>query len=213
MWFDARPAAPDWSDAQRQLSRADPAMRDLIRRVGPCTLAPRRDHFVVLCQSIYNQQLSTAAATTLFNRFRDLFPRRRPTPPLVKDALSGGIDEPTLKTAGLSRQKRAYVLDLATHFVDGRIDTARLKRLPDEQVIAALTQVNGIGRWTAEMFLMFVLNRPDVFPVDDLGLQEGVRREYELTARPTPKQLLPLGEPWRPWRTVATWYLWRGGDQ
>lgn len=210
MWFEQPLTRPDWSAAQKHLSRQDPRLRELIRRVGPCTLAPRRDYFVVLCQSIYTQQISTRIAGILFGRFRELFPGKRPTPQRVLDALSGGVGEEALRACGLSRQKKSYLIDLSRHFVDGRIPTRRLGRMSDEQVIETLTEVHGIGRWTAEMFLIFVMNRPDVLPVDDLGLREGARRVFNLPGRPTGKELTALAEPWRPFRSIATWYLWRG---
>jgi DNA-3-methyladenine glycosylase II len=114
-----------------------------------------------------------------------------------------------MKRVGLSRQKAAYLEDLAEHFISNRIPTRRLARMADEEVIEALVAVKGIGRWTAEMFLMFVLNRPDVLPVDDLGLREGARDVFGLGARPTAKELIAMGEAWRPYRSIATWYLWR----
>jgi DNA-3-methyladenine glycosylase II len=200
-------AAADWSRAITHLRRADPAMRRIIRRVGPCTLAPRRDYFVVLCDSIYSQQLSVRIASILFDRFCAAFPRKRPTPRRVIELLNSNGQ--ALARCGLSRQKRAYILDLAQHFIDGRIPTRKLARMSDEQIIDALLCVNGIGRWTAEMFLIFVLNRPDVWPADDLGLQESYRRFFKLKSRPTRKQLVPLGDRFTPYRTVATWYLWR----
>jgi DNA-3-methyladenine glycosylase II len=118
-----------------------------------------------------------------------------------------------LRHCGLSRQKAAYLRDLAQHFVDGEIPTRRLSTMPDEAVIESLVRVKGIGRWTAEMFLIFTLNRPDVLPVDDLGLWDGIKDIYGLNARPTPKECIALAEKWRPWRTVATWYLWRRGTR
>jgi DNA-3-methyladenine glycosylase II len=185
-------------------------MAKIIRRVGPCTLAPRRDYFVVLCKSIYTQQISTRIATILFNRFRDQFPLRRPTPGRVLKLLeSRPADDELAKRVGLSRQKRTYVIDLSRHFLNGSIPTRRFASMDDEQIIESLTEVNGIGRWTAEMFLIFVLNRPDVWPVDDLGLREAYRIAYKLDERPKPRELVELGERFRPWRTVATWYLWR----
>ncbi len=171
-------------------------------------LAPRRDYFVALCKSIYSQQLSVVVAATLFGRFRDQFPARRPTPQRVYKYLKNGGTE-GLKRVGLSRQKGAYLLDLAEHFLSNRIPTRRLCKMTDEQVIEALVEVNGIGRWTAEMFLIFVLNRPDVLPVDDLGLREGVREIYNLPKRPSPKEVITIGETWRPFRSIATWYIWR----
>jgi DNA-3-methyladenine glycosylase II len=208
MWFEPPPEVPDWSVAVRHLRRVDKRMAAVVDRVGPCTLAPRPDPFVALCQSIYSQQISTAIATILFGRFRLLFPRKRVTPAGVLKVFDT-TPEAVLKQCGLSRQKHAYIRDLAEHFVAKKIPVRQLPAMTDEEVIGALTEVNGVGRWTAEMFLIFVLNRPDVWPVDDLGLQEGVREVLELPARPKPKETLPLGEAFRPWRSVATWYLWR----
>ena len=208
MWFEPPPRDPDWSPALKHLRR-DPVMKKLIARVGPCTLHPRRDHFVVLCKSIFTQQISTKVATTLFGRFRDQFPMRRPTPARVAAFLRGG-DEQLIRACGLSRQKRAYVLDLAERFAAGDIATRRFSRMSDEQIIESLTRVRGVGRSTAEMFLIFVLNRPDVLPVDDLGLREGAKVAYGLKERPGTAALADLGERWRPYRTIATWYLWRG---
>jgi DNA-3-methyladenine glycosylase II len=181
-------------------------MRKIIAKVGPCTLAPRRDYFIVLCKSIFTQQISTKIAAILFGRFCELFPRKKPTPARVIDVLR---HDHHAKHCGLSRQKRAYLLDLAKHFDSGEIPTRRLARMSDEEVIESLTRVKGVGRWTAEMFLIFVLNRPDVWPVDDLGLREAARAAFNLPARPTAKELTALGERFRPYRTLATWYLWR----
>jgi DNA-3-methyladenine glycosylase II len=208
MWFEPPPADPDWKRAARHLCRVDPVLAKIIRRVGPCTLHPRRDYFVVLCKAIFTQQISTAVAAILFARFCQLFPSKRPTPNLVLEAIRNGNGE-VLKKCGLSRQKAAYIEDLAQHFADGRIPTKKLGRMCDEDVIEALVEVNGIGRWTAEMFLIFTLNRPDVLPVDDLGLREGVRDVYGMPERPGAKALTEFGERWRPYRSVATWYIWR----
>jgi DNA-3-methyladenine glycosylase II len=198
-----------WSEATRHLRRVDPVLRRIIDRVGPCTVAPRRDYFVVLCKAIFNQQLSTTVAATLFGRFRDLFPMRRPTPGLTLKMLEGSGAQSAMRACGLSRQKAKYLLDLARHFQNGEIPTRQLSSMDDEAVIDVLTRVHGIGRWTAEMFLMFTLNRPDVLPVDDLGLREAVRDVYKLPTRPTPKEVIERGETWRPYRSAATWYLWR----
>lgn len=207
MWFQTPCVDPNWSKAAAHLARVDSTLKKIIRQVGPCTLAPRRDYFVVLCKSIFNQQISTKVAAVLFARFRNQFPRQRPTPQAVIEFLKG--DPEQVRAVGLSRQKAIYLRDLAEHFVDGRIPTRKLCRLEDEAVIDALVGVKGIGRWTAEMFLMFTLNRPDVLPVDDLGLREGVRDIFKLSERPTPKEVIEMGEKWRPYRTVATWYIWR----
>lgn len=210
MWYTDTPPQVDWSAAQQHLSRSDPAMRRLIKKVGPCTLRPRRDYFVKLCQSIFAQQLSTTVATVLFNRFRDQFPLRRPTPQAVLRFLRTS-DEDAVRAVGLSRQKRKYVEDLAAHFADGRVNTRKFASMDDEAIINALTPIHGIGRWTVEMFLIFCLNRPDVWPVDDLGVRKGAQRLAGLAETPTKPQLVEIGQRWRPWRTIASWYLWRGG--
>jgi DNA-3-methyladenine glycosylase II len=186
-------------------------MRDIMAAVGPCGLKPRRDHFVLLCKSIYSQQISSVVASVLFGRFREHFPQKRPTPQLVHKLLTTGTDD-ELKGCGLSRQKKKYLIDLSAHFISGAIPNHRLSQLTDEEVIEKLTDVQGIGRWTAEMFLIFVLNRPDVWPLDDLGLQRAAKMAYAFKRWPTKKQLIKLAEPWRPWRTVASWYLWRAAD-
>ncbi len=209
MWFNPPPNAPDWQPALRHLRKVEPALRPIIRKVGPCTLHPRRDYFIVLCQSIFTQQISTRVAAVLFNRFRDLFPQRRPTPTAVLKLLHTAPEE-TIRSVGLSRQKRAYIENLARHFVEGKVPVRRFARMSDEEIIDCLTDVKGIGRWTVEMFLIFVLNRPDVLPVDDLGLREGVRKLFDLSERPRPGEVTERAERWRPWRTVATWYIWRG---
>jgi DNA-3-methyladenine glycosylase II len=197
----------NWDIAVAHLRR-DRVLRKIIDRVGPCKLAPRRDYFAALCKSIYAQQVSATVARILFDRFQSHFPRRRPTPKRVHDLLTGHED--SFRACGLSRQKRKYLIDLSQHFIDGRIATRKLASLDNEQVIEALANVQGIGRWTAEMFLIFVLNRPDVLPVDDLGIREGIKRFYKLPERPNAKQMQQIAEPWHPWRSVATWYIWRG---
>lgn len=208
MWFSDDANATDWTAAVDHLRAADPVMAGVIGAVGPCTLRRRRDHFVVLCQAVFSQQLSVAGAATLFGRFRDHFPSRRPTPERVIEFLTTA-DPATIRLCGLSRQKHAYVLDVARHFRDGLLPTSRFGRMSDEQIIESLTQIKGIGQWTAEMFLIFVLNRTDVLPVDDLGLQKGVARAYGLHKLPTSAELRQIGRAWEPYRSVATWYLWR----
>jgi DNA-3-methyladenine glycosylase II len=207
MWFKQAGSDNIWRPGAAHLSLVDPRLRKIIKRVGPCTLEPRRDYFVVLCKAIYAQQISTRVAEVLFGRFCQQFPAKRPTPPRVLALLHG--DPLRVKTCGLSRQKMIYLRDLAEHFSNGKVRTRSLAAMGDQDVIDNLVQVKGIGSWTAEMFLMFVLNRPDVLPVDDLGLQEAVRDVYGLPHRPKAKELTALAEPWRPWRSLATWYLWR----
>jgi len=207
MWFpNNRKLA--WRDAEAHLRSVSPVFRRTIERVGPCTLSPRRDYFVVLCKAIFTQQISTQVATVLFGRFRDLFPGRRPTPAKVLELLEA--DGEVLKGCGLSRQKRAYIADLSEHFALRRIPTRRLAAMSDDEVIESLVQVKGIGRWTAEMFLMFTLNRPDVLPVDDLGLRKGAEKLFNRGRPMDVKKLEELAEPWRPYRSIATWYIWRG---
>lgn len=211
MWYAKSKDKPDWSEARRYLSRVDPVLARIIKKVGPCTIVPRRDYFNLLCVSIFNQQISTKIATILYNRFRGHFPRKKPTPARVLELLLK--DDQLAKASGLSRQKAAYLVDLSQHFLSRKIPVRRFSRMTDEEIIESLTQVKGIGQWSAEMFLMFVLNRGDVFPVDDLALREAVRQAYRLKERPGAKELRQIGERWRPWRTVATWYLWRGLEQ
>lgn len=215
MWFDELHSAPDWRPAVRFLKKADPAMAEMIRRVGPCTLSPRGDPFLTLVGSIFSQQVSTKGAMTLLARFRERFPQRRLTPRRVREALAGGPegwDDETIRSCGISRQKRAYLVDLSEHLLDKRLNLRKLADLPDEDVIALLTDVKGIGVWTAQMYLMFNLCRPDVLPVLDLGIQESARQHYDLPHRPKGQELVDLAEPWRPWRTIACWYLWRAKE-
>jgi DNA-3-methyladenine glycosylase II len=199
---------PSWHTAEKHLHR-DPVLRRIKAAAGRCTLKPRRDHFVLLCRAIYSQQISAQVARVLFTRFCACFPRKRPTPRRVLELLTGpGAPQ----GCGLSRQKKKYLIDLANHFLDGRIPK-KLGSRSDEEIVEALTNVHGIGRWTAEMFLIFVLNRPDVWPIDDLGLRSAVKREYRLKQTPTAKEMIELAEQWRPYRTIASWYLWRAVDK
>lgn len=185
---------------------ADPVLADLIRRAGPCRLggSATEDPFVLLLRAIVSQQLSTKAAATIFGRLRALFPGDAPTP---RRLLS--FDDATLRGVGLSTNKARFVRDLASRVRDGRLDLAALPGLDDAAALQALTAVLGIGKWTAEIFLMFQLHRPDVFPADDLGLLTALQRVYGLRTRPTAKRASRLAEPWRPHRSVAAWYLWR----
>ncbi len=195
--------------ARRHLVRADPVLGELIIRLGPCGLGhgPARDPFQALLRSIVSQQLSVKAADTIFGRFLALFPKGRPEPA----RLLVFADE-ELRAVGLSGQKTRYMRDLATRVLDGRLRLSRLDALPDEAVVEALTEVKGIGRWTAEIFLMFKLGRLDVLPADDLGLLNAARTVYGLRRRPAPRQLQRMGDAWRPYRSVACWYLWRSLD-
>jgi DNA-3-methyladenine glycosylase II len=198
----------DYAKASRLLSRRDPVIRDLMRRYGPCRLADAQhtDPFRALIHAIISQQLSTRAAATIEGRFRALF-GGVPTPSQV-----AATADPQLRAVGLSAQKVRYLRDLCQRVEDGSLPLVALDVMSDDEVIAALTQVKGIGRWTAEMFLMFRLHRPDVLPVDDVGIVKAVQRAYRLRTIPTPKRLMRLGESWRPYRSVACWYLWASLD-
>jgi DNA-3-methyladenine glycosylase II len=192
--------------ALTHLRRADAVLGGLIERVGPCRLEARRQgtHYEALVRSIVFQQLSGKAARTIHDRFRALYPRNRPRPELVLQSTDAA-----LRSAGLSRQKVGYLRDLSARVADGSLPLAHLGRLPDDAIIEHLVQVKGIGRWTVQMFLMFRLGRPDVLPELDLGVQNAIQRAYGLEKRPTPKDVLRIGEPWRPYASVASWYLWR----
>jgi DNA-3-methyladenine glycosylase II len=194
----------DYAKARRMLGRRDPVLRELMQRYGPCGLADAQhaDAFRALVRAIISQQLSTRAAATISTRFEALFDG-----PATAAAVAALTDD-RLRGVGLSGQKMRYVRDLSHRVLDGSLPLADLDRMTDEEVITALTQVKGIGRWTAEMFLMFRLHRPDVLPVDDLGIVKAVQRAYGLRTQPKPQRLQRLAESWRPYRSVACWYLW-----
>jgi DNA-3-methyladenine glycosylase II len=184
-------------------------LADLIRRQGPCGLAAaqRTDHFSALVRAITYQQLSTKAASTIYARAMALMPGGEPTP-----AGFAALADEQLRAAGMSRQKCGYLRDLCGKIVTGALQLEALDAMPDEDVIVSLSQVKGIGRWSAEMFLIFRLHRPDVLPVGDLGIVTAIQRAYGMRKRPTPERMRRLGEAWRPFRSVASWYLWRSLD-
>ena len=199
---------PDgYQRARRLLMRRDPVLGAAIRRIGPCGMAERqrKDHLTALVGAIVSQQLSTRAAATIFARFAALFPDSH----IAGAAVIQAVDDATLRGVGLSGQKVGYLRDLCARIADGRLDLDALDILPDEHVIERLTSVKGFGRWTAEMFLMFRLHRPDVLPAGDLGIVNAIQRLYRLRKRPDPKRILKIGEVWRPYRSVASWYLWQ----
>jgi DNA-3-methyladenine glycosylase II len=198
---------PDYAKARRLLMRRDPVLAAVIRQIGPCRMGERQrgDHLSALIQSITSQQLSTKAAATIFRRVMALSPTGAVMNPADLDVMS---DE-QLRAAGLSRQKISYLRDLSARLTDGRLTLHDLEALDDERVIERLTEVKGFGRWTAEMFLMFRLHRPDVLPVGDLGIVTAMQRVYRMRTRPTPARMLAIGEAWRPYRSVASWYLWQ----
>ena len=185
---------------------ADPVMARVIDRVGPCGFEPRAEgsHFAALARAIVFQQLSGKAASTIHTRFEGLYGGASPSP----EQLIETSDE-ALRGVGLSRQKVVYMRDLAEKLVSRQVPLDDVTGLDDEALIQALTAVKGVGRWTAQMFLMFRLGRPDVLPELDLGIQKAVMLAYGLSAMPKPKELLAIGQPWRPHASVASWYLWR----
>ena len=192
--------------AVTHLKRVDPRFAAVVRAVGPCRFTTRAEgtHFEALARAIVFQQLSGKAAGTIHGRFHDVYGGRAPEP----SELLATADE-TLRAAGLSRQKIGYLRDLAARVDAGDVPLHAVDAMSDDEALAALTRVKGIGRWTAQIFLMFRLGRPDVLPELDLGVQKGVQRAYGLRALPSPKEVQRIAERWAPWRTVAAWYLWR----
>ena len=191
-----------WPQATRALAACDPELRKLIRQHPGMMVRSRGSAFQTLARAIVGQQISVSAARAIWNRLAAAAPPM--TPAAVTHA---GFDK--LRACGLSNNKTTYIFDLAGHFTSGRLQPRRWHRLDDETLIAELIDVKGIGRWTAEMFLMFFLVRPDVLPLDDLGLRRAVEKLYN-RGRPLPRAKIErLARPWMPWRTVATWYLWR----
>jgi DNA-3-methyladenine glycosylase II len=200
------PVLPDyWPRATSELATEDPLMAELVARYDGVGLVSRGDAFGTLARSIVGQQISVKAADAVWRRFSAALPAV--TPEAVLAAGAAG-----LAGCGLSARKTEYVIDLADHFATGRLDPSTWDRLEDEALIALLVDVRGIGRWTAEMFLIFNQLRPDVFPLDDLGLQRAIRERYFAGEKQSRRELAAFGERWRPWRSVATWLLWRSLD-
>ena len=197
--------------AARALGKADPLLGRLIKRVGPCRLEldAIQSPFAALAEAIVYQQLNGRAASTIHGRFLALFrPRRVPSP----DGVLAAPHE-ALRAAGLSRAKIAALTDLAAKTIDGTVPPLReLRRMGEEEIVERLTRVRGIGRWTVEMLLIFRLGRPDVLPAGDYGIRKGFARAFRTRLLPTPRQVLRRGERWRPYRSVASWYLWRALD-
>ncbi|MFN2646810.1 MAG: DNA-3-methyladenine glycosylase [Burkholderiales bacterium] len=194
-----------WDRAKRALARRDPVMGTIMRAHPKVFLARRGEPFLTLARAIVGQQISVKAAQSVWDRIVTCVGDVTPQGVLAKE-------RPVLRACGLSDRKTEYIADLAQHFADGRIHVHRWPEMGDEDIIAELVEVRGIGRWTAEMFLIFNLLRPDVFPLDDLGLQNGIRRAYFNGRKISLRTMQRLGEAWRPWRSVATWYLWRSLD-
>jgi DNA-3-methyladenine glycosylase II len=188
------------------LKKCDPVLRAIIERVGPCRMEFGLPEFCSLAEAIVYQQLNGKAAVTIFKRFAALAGE-----PLTPEGILQLSDE-QLRSVGLSKQKSAYLKDLAAKTVAGRLDFSRLQALTDEEVIQHLTQVKGVGIWTAHMFLMFSLRRPDVLPTGDYGVQVAMRKHYKKRKLPKPKDMEKIAKAWAPYRSVACWYLWRSLD-
>ncbi len=196
-----------YARARRHLMRRDPILGAAIKSIGACGMADRqrKDHLSALVGAIVSQQLSTKAAATIFGRFVALFPDSE-----IPDAAAiAAQSDAVLRSVGLSGQKVGYLRDLSARLMDGRLRLEELDALPDAEVIERLVAVKGFGRWTAEMFLMFRLHRPDVLPSGDLGIVVAIQRLYRLRKRPDAKRVLKIGEAWKPYRSVASWYLWQ----
>ena len=185
----------------------DPVMSEVIRKYGPFRLSKNGNYFLVLCRAIISQQISTKAADSIFKKFNGLFNQQSPSPARVLS-----LSDPELRSAGLSGQKVAYLKDLSAKFQEKFIRPRKLPHLSNEEVCQNLTNVYGIGPWTAEMFLIFSLNRLDVLPVGDLGFRAGVKRIYSLRSMSSIKKLNTLGKKWSPFQTIAVWYAWRTID-
>jgi DNA-3-methyladenine glycosylase II len=195
-----------WDRARRALARKDPVMAQIMRCHPKVFMMRRGEAFMTLARAICGQQISVKAAQSVWNRVVSCLDQEiTPEAVIAKERKK-------LRACGLSDRKTEYIADLAQHFVDGKIHERNWPQMDDEAIIAELTDVRGIGRWTAEMFLMFNLLRPDVFPLGDLGLQKGIRVNYFKGRKISLGRMRKVGETWRPWRSVATWYLWRSLD-
>ena len=194
-----------WKRATRELGAADPVLGALIVRYKGLTLSSRGDAFQTLARSIVGQQISVKAAQSVWDRFAEAVGEMQP-----KRVLRLSVEE--LRGCGLSGQKVNYLRDLSSRFAEGAIDISRWHDMDDESLIDELTEVKGIGRWTAEMFLIFYLTRPDVFPLADIGLQRAMELHYNKGRKLSDRRIVTLGKLWSPWRSVATWYLWRSLD-
>ena len=191
-----------WPEAKRHLAKTDPVLRKLIRKHSEAEFRLRGDAFQALARAIVGQQISVKAAQSIWARFEDCVGKVTAANVVAKDAAA-------LRGCGFSGQKVAYVKDLANRFHSGEVKPRRWKAMDDEAIIEELVAVKGIGRWTAEMFLMFSLERPDVLPVDDLGLQRAMERSYNNGRALTKDRMRRIGAAWAPWRSVGTWYMWR----
>ena len=193
--------------ATTHLKKSDPILAKIILQHGACTIKLDRRYFRALVEAILSQQLSIKAAATIFRRFKELLGNKIEPAGILQFA------DAQFRGVGISRQKMSYLRDLAQKWSDGHINVRRFAKLNDQEVVDALTQVKGIGRWTAEMFLIFCLGRLDVLPVGDLGFRNALRRSYGLRRDPSPKKIEKIAEAWRPFRSIGTWYLWASWDK
>jgi len=194
-----------WVKARRHLVQADPVLAKIVKSCGRAQLVPRNDAFFSLARSIVGQQISVKAAQSIWNKLVNELGDIT-----VKKVASASQEQ--LRGCGITRQKSGYLMDLAMHFQNNKLDTKSWHKLDDEQVIKDLIQVKGIGRWTAEMFLIFHLLRPDVLPLGDIGIQRAMRLHFNCGETMSDDEMISKAEPWRPWRSVAVWYLWRSLD-
>ncbi len=194
--------------ALKRLAKVDPILGTLIKRVGPFTLQVESGGYEILVRSILSQQISLAAARTIRGRLQDLLPGRK-----IRATSIGALTEDELQAAGVSKQKRGYLQDLTRCTLDGTLNFRRISGKSDDDAIAELIKVKGIGPWTARMYLLFSLGRPDVFAADDLGLQNSMKALYSLPDIPKRTELEAIAAVWSPYRSIASWYLWRALDQ
>jgi DNA-3-methyladenine glycosylase II len=197
--------------AERSLSRRDQTLRSVIKRHGPCRIRPHNRYFEILVEAVISQQLSTKAADTICNRFKALYsPDRFPAPERIL-----GTPNEKLRATGLSNGKVSFIKDLAAKTQEGALKFNRMAKMSNDEVIAMLTQVKGIGVWTAHMFLIFSLGRMDVLPVGDLGIRRAIERLYEFDHLPTAEEIEKIAEDrgWRPYCSIVSWFLWRSWEE
>jgi DNA-3-methyladenine glycosylase II len=191
-------------DAVQYLCKVDSNLEKIIKIVGKYSINIRNDPFQSLVESIIYQQLAGKAANAIYNRFINYYNNKQITPTLILNSPNDN-----LKKVGLSNRKIDYLKDLALHVYDGRINLEELPKMNDEEIINKLVNVKGIGRWTSEMFLIFSLGRQDILPVTDLGVRKAIQKVYSLSELPKPNIMMEIAKPWRPYRSIATWYLWK----
>ena len=196
--------------AYRHLRAADPVVGAIIDRAGPFTPRPAMDHYESLLRTILFQQLNGRAATTIQQRWMALYndAARYPTPAEIL-----ATTDEAFRSTGVSRQKAGYMRDVAERMLTGSLDFAGIEQRSDEEIVAQITAIKGLGEWSAHMFLMFQLGRPDVLPIGDFGVRNGMRIAYGMDAMPSPAQAREIGSPWAPYRSVGAWYMWRAVDE